>query len=102
MFLRHSFFSLGLFVSLAAPGAAQSIGNITIVPIAVDQSVPIPVIVTNKVPYRENAHVQARVIQPIYAYDRQVIPPGAELEGHIAGFRQAPAWTHVSAMLGGD
>jgi hypothetical protein len=91
-----------LFVALAGTAGAQSTEDGVIVSIAVDPGVPLRVSLTQKVPFRENAPVHGRLIEPIYAFDREVIPAGTRIEGVITGFRNAGKWRRISAMLSGN
>jgi hypothetical protein len=46
--------------------------------------------------------VEARVLDPVYAFDRQVIPAGAIVQGKIDPVQPVPKWQRVRAILGGD
>ena len=46
--------------------------------------------------------VRASVIDPVYAYDRIVIPAGAAVTGEIVRFKSASRWSRVEAWLRGD
>jgi len=46
--------------------------------------------------------VTATVVDPVYAYDRVVIPPGTTVTGHIARLESPSRWSRARAMLGGD
>ena len=70
--------------------------------LVVDQGVPLRVIVTDKVRFKKNQPVRARLVEPIYAFDREVLPSGTEALGRISGFRNAPRWMRVTALLGGN
>ena len=43
---------------------------------------PLRVYITKRLRMRIDEPVQARLIEPVYAFDRMVIPAGSELEGH--------------------
>jgi len=42
------------------------------------------------------------VVESVYAFDREVIPPGAEVLGRITGFRNAPKWKRALTIANGD
>jgi hypothetical protein len=46
--------------------------------------------------------VSGTVIDPIYAYDRVVIPAGAAVTGHIAKLESPSRWSRMRKMFGGD
>ena len=46
--------------------------------------------------------MHARIVEPVYAFDREVIPAGTEVEGRIVGFQKVGKWKRISTMLGGD
>jgi hypothetical protein len=46
--------------------------------------------------------VTATVIDPVYAYDRVVIPSGATVTGHIEKLESPSRWSRARAMLAGD
>jgi len=91
-----------LVVCVAGAVCAQSGGDTTIIPLTVDKGFPLQVRLTEKVQLKQNASVHATITEPVYAFDREVIPPGTTVEGKITGFQKAGKWKRVSAMLGGD
>ena len=46
--------------------------------------------------------VTATVVEPVYAFDRIVIPAGAQVVGRIAAMPQPPKANRARAMIGGD
>jgi len=90
--------SLLFFQSVAV---AQPDGFAT-VPLTVEQGVRLEVILSNKVEFKTNQPVRATVTEPVYAFDREVIPVGAQLEGTVKAVHSPGKWKRVSAMLGGD
>jgi hypothetical protein len=70
--------------------------------LVVEPGVPLRVIVTDKVRFKKNQPVHARVVEPVYAFDREVLSSGTEVLGRISGFRNAPRWTRIAALLGGN
>jgi len=91
-----------LVVCLAGAALGQSLADTTVIPLTVDKGVPLNVLLTEKLRFKENEVVNAKLAEPIYAFDREVIPAGTKVEGRITGFKKAGAWKRVSAMLGGD
>lgn len=102
MFLRKFVCICTLFAYLGSAALAQPIPDATSVPLTVEQGFPLQVLLTEKVNFKENAVVHAKTMEPVYAFDREVIPAGTEVEGEITGFAKASKWSRISAMLGGD
>jgi hypothetical protein len=104
MFLRKLFTVSVLFVFLAGTTFAQSadVHRIAIVPLTVDKGFPLKVVLTGKVRSRLNEPVHARIVDPVYAFDREVIPAGTEILGKVTGLKGVGKWKRVSSMLGGD
>jgi hypothetical protein len=46
--------------------------------------------------------VSGTLIEPLYAYDRIVVPAGTAVRGHIAQFEATPKAARIRALLGGD
>jgi len=94
---RNLLFSCVFAMSLTDVVLAQ-----TSVPLILEKGVPLPLILTNKLPYKQNAPITARLVEPVFAFDREVIPSGTEVLGRITGFQAAPKWRRVMAILSGD
>jgi hypothetical protein len=67
-----------------------------------EEGVPLRVIVTDKVRFRKDQPVYGRTVEPVFSFDREVLPAGSEVLGRITGFRSAPRWMRITAMLGGN
>src|ERR1039458_5807352 len=53
-------------------------------PLVVPAGVPLRLYLTKRAPKRAAAPVQAKVLDPVYAFDRQVIPAGAVVLGTVS------------------
>src|SRR6266850_76823 len=107
MFTRHGFSIFALSVCLTGSAYAQlapATPNIrfTIVPLTVEKGFPLQVVLTDKLHFKLHEPVHGRIVEPVYAFDRKVIPPGTEVVGTITGFRQRGKWKRMSSILGGD
>ena len=100
---RQTFVSVWIAV-LCCTGAAiaEPIEDLTIVPLTVDRGFPVQIQLTEKLRFEQDGSVHATVIEPVYAFDREVIPSGSELEGKITAFQKAGKWKRISRMLAGD
>jgi hypothetical protein len=106
VFRRYVFPIFVLVVWLAgAAYAQQSVTpnfRFTIVPLTVEQGFPLQVVLTNKLHFKLHEPVRGRIVEPVYAFDREVIPPGAEVLGSITGFKPGGKFKRLTSMLGGD
>ena len=102
MLLRNFALISSLFVSLGAAAYAQSLPETMTVPIVVDEGFPLQVTLTEKLRFKENAVVRATLIDPLYAFDREVVPSGTQVIGKVTGFRKAGKWKRFFTILGGD
>jgi hypothetical protein len=57
---------------------------------------------TKRVPKRAGAPVEAKVLEPVYAFDREVIPAGAVVLGKVITVHPVSGGQRVRAILGGD
>jgi hypothetical protein len=106
VFRRHSFPVFLLIVWLAGAAYAQQAVTpnfrFTIVPLTVEQGFPLQVVLTNKLHFKLHEPVHGRIVEPVYAFDREVIPPGTEVLGSITGFKPGGKLKRLTSMLGGD
>src|ERR1700682_2950044 len=51
---------------------------------------------------RVGQQVTATLVEPVYAYDRIVLPAGTHVLGHVTKLESAPRWTRIRAKVGGD
>src|SRR5262245_30763992 len=91
-----------LMVCLASAAYGQNAFDAKVIPLTVEKGFPLQVILTEKLHFEENGAVHAKLVEPVYAFDREVIPSGTEIEGKITGFEKPGKWKRISAMLGGD
>ena len=105
---RHVFLSpfLVLFVaaSFAAPQGAEN-GNdqaSKTIALTVDSGVPLRVYLTKRLSKRRGESVHAKVLEPVFAFDREVIPAGTEVLGRVSHLNPASKMERATAILGGD
>jgi hypothetical protein len=97
-------FIVALLVSITGPANAQPAPEaptirFNIVPLTVDKGFPLQVMLTEKLKFKLKERVHGRIIEPVYAFDRVVIPLGTEVEGTITGFNKGSKWKKVSSLL---
>ncbi len=100
MFL-HRYGSLLLLTGILSNWAVRAAAQQT-VPLTVESGRPIAVIMTQKLRYKLNEPVHARATEPVFAFDREVIPVGAEVTGRITGFDRPSRWVRAYALMGGN
>ena len=72
------------------------------VPLTVPAGTPLRLYLTKRIPRRLNAPVQAKLLAPLYAFDREVIPAGTEVFGTVTRLRAVPTGERTKAMMSGD
>src|SRR5258708_35666872 len=90
---RLSVFSVGLAL------AQEPSRN---VPLVVPAGAPLRLYLTKRIPRRLNAPVQAKMLAPLYAFDREVIPAGTEVFGTVTRLQAVPTGERAKAMMSGD
>lgn len=64
--------------------------------------VPLRLYLTKRLRMRDGAPVEAKLLEPLYAFDRQVAPEGTVVTGRVHGFLPAAGIVRARAILGGD
>ena len=72
------------------------------VPLVVPAGAPLRLYVTKRIPKRIGAPVEAKLLDPLYAFDRQVVPAGVRVVGHVSRLESLSRGERFSAILGGD
>src|SRR5262245_22422940 len=104
MFLRKFLIIAALCVFLTGTAVAQNsdIHGIAIVPLTVDNGFPLKLVLTEKLRSKLNEPVHGKIVDPVYAFDREVIPAGTQVLGKVTGLQPVGKWKSISSMLGGD
>src|ERR1700682_6626077 len=71
------------------------------IPLTVPAGVPLRLYLTKRVSKRVNAPVEAKLIGPVYAFDREAIPSGTQAIGHVSQLQPVSKWERTRAVLGG-
>jgi hypothetical protein len=93
---------VSLSISARAQTATPSEATDITQQLTVPEGAPLRVILTKKVRFKSNQPVQGKLVEPVYAFDREVLPAGTEITGHISGFKSAPRWVRITSMAGGN
>ena len=70
--------------------------------INVPPGAPLRVYLTRRLPKRLGAPVEAKVLEPVFAFDREVVPAGTVAQGTVSRVRSVGRWQRVRAILNGD
>jgi len=103
VFPREGSLLVLISLSCAWMGFAQAPPSTTVeVPLNVDSGVPLRLYIDQRLHMREGEMVRAKLIDPVYAFDRIVIPSGVDVQGHVTRLDPAPKMVRTQAILGGD
>lgn len=70
--------------------------------LTVSSGTPLRLFVTRRFSKRKGKPVTAKVLEPVYAFDREVIPAGTVATGYVSRTQGVGAWARIRAILGGD
>lgn len=85
-------------ISQTAPAPAASRD----IPLVLEAGVPLRLYLSKRLPKRAGEQVQAKVLEPLFAFDRIVVPAGSDVQGTVRRLDPAPKMKRAKAMLGGD
>ena len=92
-------FALGLSVLTAADTSTVTSPE---VPLVVQPGVPLRLYLTKRVSKRTGEQVEAKVLDPVYVFDRQVIPAGTIVLGQVEQVKPVSKTLRTQAILNGD
>lgn len=92
-------FGLGLIL---IPVFAAAAGEQRQVPLEVPAGIPLRLYLSQRLHKKMGAPVEAKVLEPVYAFDRQVIPAGSVVRGQVTLVKPVSKGVRVRAMLNGD
>lgn len=94
---------LGLFFALSRLAALQPDGGETKeVRLTMTAGAPIRFYLVNRVSKRAGEPVYGKTIEPVFAFDREVVPAGALVSGKISRAPSVSKWRRVQSVLNGD
>ncbi|MBV9082979.1 MAG: TrbI/VirB10 family protein [Acidobacteriaceae bacterium] len=73
-----------------------------VVNLQVEAGTPLRLYITDRVWYRLSEPVTAKVLDPVWAFDREVIPVGSVLHGSVTKLNPVAKMVRAHALLGGD
>ena len=72
------------------------------IPLEVETGVPLRLYLTERLTKRQDETVHARLIEPIFAFDREVIPANTEALGRVVHVDSVSRIRRATAIAGGD
>ncbi len=87
------------FLSLSTAFAADAPGQISL---TVPAGAPLRLYLTKKISKRLGAPVEAKLLEPVYAFDKQVVPAGVVVKGQVSRLDSLTKWQRAMTILGGD
>jgi hypothetical protein len=72
------------------------------VPLAIDAGSPVRVYLTKRLPKRAGEPVEAKLAEPLFAFDREVVPAGSQVLGRISRIESVSKMKRTISILGGD
>ncbi|MGH9618100.1 MAG: hypothetical protein ACRD45_00115, partial [Bryobacteraceae bacterium] len=91
-------FAALVVVSPSARAGSQDVR----VPLNVAAGRPLRIYLTKKVRFRKGAPAQGKFAQPVWSFDRIVIPMGTVIRGRVALLEPVPRIQRATAMMGGN
>jgi hypothetical protein len=103
MHLRKAIGGLVMLGVAASGVAAPGQGSSRTVPLTVEAGVPLRVELVKRLRIRQaGAPVEGRLLDPVYVFDRMVIPAGSEVEGRVTRIDPVPRGRRIRALANGN
>jgi hypothetical protein len=101
--LLSFFVCVGWACAQSASSAPASVPASETVVLTVPRGTPLQIALQKEVRVRKTGQaLRGRLVQPVYAFDRLVIPAGTEVTGHIAKIDPVPGKQRTLAILNAD
>src|SRR5690242_16509038 len=82
--------------------AGQQAGSNPKIELTVPSGAPLRLYLTGRVSKKPGTPVQAKVLDPVFAFDREVIPPGSLVTGQVSRVQPVTKWERFRAIVNGD
>src|ERR1035438_6627120 len=93
---------LGFLVACISISALPAAEDNLKISIQVPPGAPLRVYLTRRLPKRLGAPGEPKVMEPVFPFDREVVPAGTVAQGTVSRLRPAGRWQRVRAILNGD
>ena len=94
--------ALASVVSSLLCGAAVPESTAQTIVLSVPAGVPLRLYLTKRIPKKVGAPVEAKLLDPLWAYDREVVPAGVSVSGVVRRIEPVEKAQRLRAVLGGD
>jgi hypothetical protein len=102
MSIRAEFLLLA-FLLVALPAQTQTAPDAGArVSLNVPSGVPLRLYLTGRVSKKMGAAVVAKLLEPVFSFDREVIPAGTTAVGQVSRTQSVGKWERLKAILNGD
>jgi len=91
-----------LFSHSAASAASAADDPNPNIALTVPSGAPVRVYLTKRISKRAGAPVEAKLVEPLYAFDRVVVGAGAAVVGRVSRVQPVSKWRRASAIMNGD
>jgi hypothetical protein len=91
-----SFFTASATAQTAGEEETQKIA------LSVPSGAPLRLYLTKRVSKRTGAPLEAKLLEPVFAFDREVIPAGTVAQGQVSRVQPVGNWQRVRAIVSGD
>ena len=102
MFYKQPALLLAILIVSAAPARPQSPDDQQTVPLVVAAGTPLRLYLTRRLSKRLNEPVEAKLLDPLFAFDREVAPAGSQVLGTVVGLKPLSKMQRALAIFGGD
>ena len=72
------------------------------IPLNVPAGAPLRIYLTQRISKRAGASLQAKTIEPVFAFDREVVPAGSVVAGKVSRTIPISKWRRFQSILNGD
>lgn len=89
-------------ISIAFQLNSQDVQTAQTMPLVVAVGTPFRVYLTERLSKSLGQPVKAKLLDPVYAFDREVAPAGSQVLGTVVWIRPVTRMQRTAAILGGD
>ena len=91
-----------LFLLTLQASQAVGVSDSPNVSLTVPSGVPLRLYLTKRIPKRLDAPVEGKIMETVFAFDREVLPAGSAVTGRVSAVQPVNKWRRFHSMLGGD
>src|ERR1700676_3754653 len=91
-----------LAVSCVFLPALQGIDEAPIVSLSVPSGAPLRLYITKRISKRLGTPVEGKILEPVFAFDKEVVPAGSVVTGKVSQFEPVRKWLRFQAILNGS